>query len=293
MREPVKPTFLYVGAAKSGSSWIFECLREHPQIFVPVAKDLKYFDQQYSHGRSFDRYLRHFGPGRGKLAVGELSHDYFCREEYAERILRHLPDVRIIFCLREPADQVNSSFNFSSQHQLKKRGIWHFYEYHVLQRGKMPYLQNLRYFFERFPREGILVLFYEEIRTQPEASVERLYRFLGVDSRFRPLVLFQRVNPARISRFNWWTHRGFYLLAQRLRRLGLEDLVGRLKRDPRIVSAFFAVGKQSGAYQIDPVQLERIRAHASRDYREIECLIGRPLPPEWWNSAGITTPASA
>ena len=42
----VFPTFLYIGIAKAGSSWIFEMLREHPEIYIPVAKDLRFFEEE-------------------------------------------------------------------------------------------------------------------------------------------------------------------------------------------------------------------------------------------------------
>ena len=48
------PNFLFIGTAKAGSSWIFEILREHPQVFVPDAKDLHFFDKYYDRRRVID-----------------------------------------------------------------------------------------------------------------------------------------------------------------------------------------------------------------------------------------------
>ena len=42
-----EPNFLYVGAGKSGSTWIFEIFRDHPEIFVPISKDIMFFDRYY------------------------------------------------------------------------------------------------------------------------------------------------------------------------------------------------------------------------------------------------------
>ena len=77
----VYPDFLYIGASKAGSSWIYEILREHPEVFVPLAKDIQFFDWHYDKG--IDWYLSFFRPGRGKRAIGEVSHDYFLVEEAA------------------------------------------------------------------------------------------------------------------------------------------------------------------------------------------------------------------
>jgi hypothetical protein len=37
------PTFLVVGAAKTGTSWLHQCMREHPNIFVPEQKEIDFF----------------------------------------------------------------------------------------------------------------------------------------------------------------------------------------------------------------------------------------------------------
>ena len=60
----VYPTFLYIGAPKAGSSWLYEILREHPEVFVPTAKDTQFFDYYFDKG--FDWYLSHLGGEREK-----------------------------------------------------------------------------------------------------------------------------------------------------------------------------------------------------------------------------------
>ena len=40
----MRPDFLYIGPDKSGSTWLYEVLRRHPEVFVPSVKDLYFFD---------------------------------------------------------------------------------------------------------------------------------------------------------------------------------------------------------------------------------------------------------
>jgi hypothetical protein len=49
---------------------------------------------------------------------------------------------------------------------------------------------------EHFPREQILVLFYEDIQTRPRALLRELYGFLGVEPDYMPPenLLTRRVN---------------------------------------------------------------------------------------------------
>ena len=71
------PTFLYIGAARAGSSWMYEILREHPDVFVPLAKDIYFFDKHYDRGLQW--YRSFFASAGGRRAIGELSHDYYLR----------------------------------------------------------------------------------------------------------------------------------------------------------------------------------------------------------------------
>ncbi len=41
------PRFLGIGAQKAGTTWLWENLREHPQLWLPVVKELHWFDVQY------------------------------------------------------------------------------------------------------------------------------------------------------------------------------------------------------------------------------------------------------
>ncbi len=39
------PHFLGIGAQKAGTSWVHECLKKHPEIWLPPEKELHYFDR--------------------------------------------------------------------------------------------------------------------------------------------------------------------------------------------------------------------------------------------------------
>ena len=86
-----KPNFLFLGPDKTGSSWMFNLLRSHPECFVPRAKDIYFFNKYYHLG--WDWYLSHFKNADSFKAVGELSHDYFGSEESANLIQEFLPIV--------------------------------------------------------------------------------------------------------------------------------------------------------------------------------------------------------
>ena len=50
-RPPTFPDFLGIGAQKSGTSWLYQTLRRHPELWLPKVKELHYFDQKQDLGR--------------------------------------------------------------------------------------------------------------------------------------------------------------------------------------------------------------------------------------------------
>ncbi|NJN06078.1 MAG: hypothetical protein HC814_06545, partial [Rhodobacteraceae bacterium] len=105
------PNFLYIGASKAGSTWIFEALKAHPEVFVPPAKDLYYFSRYYDRG--IDWYESFFTAARPEHgAIGELSISYLIRDKALARIGRDLPDARILISLRNPIGRAWSAYTF-------------------------------------------------------------------------------------------------------------------------------------------------------------------------------------
>src|SRR5438128_12200402 len=47
------PRFLGVGAPRAGTSWLYQNLKPHPQIWLPPLKELHYFDFQRRGARKY------------------------------------------------------------------------------------------------------------------------------------------------------------------------------------------------------------------------------------------------
>lgn len=283
MREP---DFLYVGAGKAGSSWMFEILREHPDVFVPGIKDIMFFDRYYDRGMAW--YLDHFRGAADEMAVGELSHDYFLSERYARRIREQLPGVKILFCLREGVERTFSEylydrtlFQFASYREYKC-GL-SFEEFavrpEVVNRG--DYFNNMKPFYDLFPRERIMVFFYDDLKAFPREFARRLYSFLGVDPDFEPESLLRRVNTGREARsafFAGLAYRG----GQWLRTMGGSRVVGGIKRRGWFEKLLYKPFKSETEKPGMPVEsAARLRDIYHRDYEKLARLIGMPLPAGW------------
>ena len=273
------PNFLFIGTSKAGSSWIYEILLEHQEVFVPRAKDIQFFDYEYHRG--LDWYLSFFASAKQEKAVGELSHDYFLREESAARIRECLPGVRLLCSLREPASQILSSF---LQHQTAFLNSGTSLREFAFQEDVLracDYYYNLRPFYRLFSRENILVLFFDELERDPASFAQEIFRFLDVNPSFVPDVLEKRVLSAREPRLVWLAHL-VYRIGQQFRHMGMPNLVGVVKRNRAFQRLLYKPVNEKPEM---PEDLETaIRDYFRERYKELEDLIGQPLPEGWANN---------
>ncbi len=193
------PGFIIAGAPRSGTTWLYMLAKRHPQLAMagPLKPEPKFFllDELWERGLGFYS-VRWFAPLPAGRLLGEKSANYLESPKVAERIYSTLPWVKLIFILRNPVDRAWSNYLWSRQNGLetetferalaleeqREREVapeWRYARpYAYFSRGL--YAEHLSRFFDRFPREQILVLPYEHLATAPEQVAATLHRFLGV-----------------------------------------------------------------------------------------------------------------
>lgn len=220
------PNFLYIGTARTGSTWLYFCLRSHPECFVPSAKDVMFFDKEYHRGERW--YLKHFAQSTNRhTAIGELSHDYFTSSEALDRIQRFNPHFKLLIILREPFTRTFSNY----QYDLcigRYRGSFSAYCERPHTQQLNSYFQNLTNVLSHFPREQLHVSIYDDLLAEPRSFIRGIYRFLGINDSFEPKSLNERVLPAPATPVPTMmtVARG---IATTLRLTGAPNLLGTLK----------------------------------------------------------------
>ena len=271
------PDFVYVGAGKSGSTWLSEVLREHPQVFVPEVKDIFFFDQH--HERGLDWYAEFFEGRKPHHAVaGELSHDYFHTSEAMQRMRQAVPNARILVCLRDPVDHLRSRFQYRQSLGLPcPDDLMAFFTCPSSARQN-DHVGNLRRVLDAYPRAQVKVMFYEDLKADPTAFARDLFTFLGVDPDVATASTQRVVLGAQRSRFPFLT-RMIVRRALAARNAGLVGLVGRLKRSALLNAILFQ--RLSARPALDPVLGRTLFERFAPQYAEIERLSGRPVPDAW------------
>ena len=135
------PNFFVVGAAKSGTTSLYEYMKMHPQIYMAPIKETHHFstdidnskfrpnyarslnkdlskfletDMQEGIFHAFvkerDQYDKLFKNVKDEKAIGEITNSYLYSQEAARNIFTRFPDAKVIMMLRNPIDRAFSHY---------------------------------------------------------------------------------------------------------------------------------------------------------------------------------------
>ena len=183
-RDHRLPTFLVIGAMKAGTTTLYQRLARHPDVFMPENKEPDFFVAEKTWDRGLDWYRGLFEGAGGAVAVGEASTSYSKCTEFdgvPRRIATVLPDVRLVYVLREPIGRMRSMYLHNVRMGRERTSA----DEALLERPM--YLDASRYalqmdaFLEHFDRDRLYVLRTEDLRTDAQGAVAGVLRFLGLD----------------------------------------------------------------------------------------------------------------
>ncbi len=185
------PTFIGLGAQRAGTTWAYNCLAEHPEVFMTKKKELHFFYVNYNRG--LDWYESQFEEGGVARARGEITPDYMYHEAALRNIARDVPAVRAFVILRNPVERAASAY---ALHAERYRGMSfrEAVEHHseLLDRGM--YARHLAIVRRYIPDDRLKILFYDDLKSDPQAFLDELFEFVGVAPGFRPSSLGTRYN---------------------------------------------------------------------------------------------------
>jgi hypothetical protein len=186
------PNFLIIGAAKAGTTSLYEHFRAHPEIFMPRLKEARFFSYDGRGNKvkfpvqTLEEYTALFEGVAGETAIGEATPHYLTYPEAAGRIRELLPDARLIASLRNPVDRSFSIYQMNQRNHAANVGVPY-----ARAMQTEPYLQDgyaahLARYLALFPREQLRIILLEDLEQKPKATLAGLFGFLGVDTTFVP-----------------------------------------------------------------------------------------------------------
>jgi hypothetical protein len=209
-RELSTPSFLLVGAAKAGTTSLFQYLSQHPDIFTPMVKEPRYFaivEDEHKAWKGpawmgglddahfvsdWETYCSFFEGSESYEASGEASTLYLYDSKAPERIAGRLPNVHVFAVLRHPVDRAFSHWVMNWQAGVEP--LESFEEaldaedqrvadgwsptFHYARRGR--YGEQIARYQKYFPPEQLHIYLYDAYREDPERMVRTIFEQLGV-----------------------------------------------------------------------------------------------------------------
>ncbi len=212
--QPRTPNFFIIGAAKSGTTSLWQYLKQHPDIFMPEEigwKEPSFYCDTYGVD-SYEEYLSLFKDAGSKKRVGEASTPYLSSPESADKIHHAVPEAKIIVLLRNPVDRAYSLYKWMFQYgyetipafeealeaelsarkdcqdfiagKFYKGSFCYYWDFLYFSSGL--YYEQVKRYYQLFPKDQLAVIIFEEFANNTLQTVHGLYTFLGVDPNFDP-----------------------------------------------------------------------------------------------------------
>jgi len=208
----VLPDFLIIGAARSGTTSLYEYLSQHPSIISGVGKEVYFFDKKFSKGVNWYKSFFPTKSSKSKLEnkqkrkclTGEATPRYLHYPHAPKRVFELIPNVKLIVLLRNPIDRSyshyqmeantgNEELSFEESIEQEEKRITddmkkmendenfysvYFYRKSYLTRG--IYESQLKRWFKYFPREQFLILKSEDLYSNPSEIYDQVLDFLNL-----------------------------------------------------------------------------------------------------------------
>jgi hypothetical protein len=175
------PNLIIIGAMKCGTTSLHFQLRRHPQIAMPLDKELNFFVAERNWTKGVEWYASRFPAGT--RIRGESSPSYSWLPQFAgvpARMHSVIPNARLVYMVRDPVERLISHWvqNFAEGTEPEPLAV---------AMRKEGYLSRSRYwtqvsaYLEHYPPSRILVIEMEDLAQDRAATLRKVFAFLDVD----------------------------------------------------------------------------------------------------------------
>ena len=177
--------FLGIGAQKAGTTYLYEILKKSPKVLFPAGKEIHFWNTQ--NRVSMNEYRSFFSDDRPDCKKGEITPAYALLPVNIIRdIQREYPALRLIYIMRNPIERAWSSAlmaltraEMAPEEASDQWFIDHFRSKGSLGRG--DYEACITSWTSVFPVEQLLLLRFDQLKSDPQRLLERCFLHIGVE----------------------------------------------------------------------------------------------------------------
>ena len=228
MNKNTLPNFFILGAAKSGTTTLYDMLKIHPQIYLPYVKEPMFFSRDDYFQRGLTWYANTFFqksdsyPARGEAT----PHYLYWAEKVAPRLKKIYgeSDIRLICIFRDPVQRAYSGYLNMIREEKENLGFAEALDREdqrikdnwetLYQTGAMTYgyfkggcyATQIEEYLKHFDRKQFFFLLQDDLKCGQTSLIE-LHQFLNVEPEIRLDTLVS--NPASMPRnraLHRWLH---------------------------------------------------------------------------------------
>lgn len=223
------PTFIIIGAPRSGTTSLYYYLRQHPEITMSRVKETNYFsylaslvEKEYEikpisgwEVSTRPAYESLFVKNLRTRAIGEATPFYLYVPGVPRQIYHQIPNVKLILILRNPIDRAYSTYLKNCREGLETRPFEDAIRQELQHPGKVVrsefyyaraglYTQHITRYLEFFHKDQFKLIFQDDLLRSPQTLLSDLFSFLGVDATFVPdtSVRFNQAIPPLLMKKN-------------------------------------------------------------------------------------------
>lgn len=278
----IKPNLFIVGAAKCGTTSLYYYLSQHPEVFDCPVKEPHHFTANYELKFLISGILKN--ANNHKIVV-DASVAYILFDNIANAIQNFNNKAKIIILLRNPIERAFSAYShnkraggtLSFQEDLEiedKESVLGIFRWTHYKKNGL-YYDNVKHYLDTFGQEKVLILFNEDLESNPQNVISKVCNFLKIDASFVPKIDFTKQNTAHLTKNPKISHllnkySQYSMLWNGLKKIFPIQLLRRLK----------TIINPSMPFQetlTNEKTIQQLKAYYKEDINKLETLLNRDL----------------
>lgn len=236
MTNLTMPNFFIVGAAKAGTTSLYEYLSHHPEVYFSNIKEPHFFDTDtIDHDMEYEtdyidfesalkkklhslrvkdtqHYHQLFNNVTTQKAIGEATVSYLYSKISADSIHETVPEAKIIIILRNPVERAFSHYLMDVRSQWTNKPFLNAaidslndaeedWACQYIRLGL--YHEQVKRYFDIFPKSQIKVLLFDNLKTDTNSVIQDIFEFLEIQPDIACIDHNKKYNKAQLPKYTW------------------------------------------------------------------------------------------
>ena len=281
------PHFIGIGAQKCATTWLYDLLELHPSTQLSSEKEIHFFSQFYEYGfQWYERYFNDASSSDQTSLFGEFSTSYFSDLDAPARIKQAYPNTKLLLMLRDPVERLISNH----KHEIR---IGHFtgpdFSVEAGIKNNPSYIHqglygtHLKRWYEYFDKEQIHIVFFDEVKSNPQLVEQELYKFLAIEQQTHHNLL-EKSNSSYVYRYGILEQVRKSVIGI-LKKLNFEKTYRTIVKRSGLQSLYRGINRANPSNVVPPIKTETIALLSELfkpEISQLELLTGKDLS-NWKN----------